>query len=166
VFVVKRKAFVLVVVLLLSVIITLLGMAFVGSRAVLYRGVSLVGEQAMARSFAESGLEDARVKLNKDFAFPPPGREEQKTFSYSEDMVDSSGTLLGYYEVKIDMEYAVAPYSILRLSSIGRVGPREEPFAEHVIEAELDISETDRTNTSAPNPRYFEYIRYLHGNRG
>ena len=155
-----KRGMVLVVVLLLSIVMAIMGMAFIGSRALLYQESSRIGEQALAKAFAESGLEDARVKLDKDPDFPPPGREEQNSFSYSEDMSDLSGNFLGYYEVTIDTTYAVEPYSILRITSVGRVGPRDKPRGQHVLRAELDIAQTDRSDPNLLNPRNFVFSRW------
>ena len=157
---ISNKGFVLALVLLLSVIMLILGMAFIGSRALLYQGSSRVSDLAQAKALAEAGLEDARVKLDKDPDFPPPGRDEQDDFSYSEDVQDISGRTVGYYEVLINSTHRVGPYSVLRIKSIGRVGPREEPFAQHSIEAELDVSAEDRSNPTLSNPRHFQFQRW------
>ena len=155
-----HKGFVLALVLLLSVIMLILGMAFIGSRALLYRGSSRAGELAQAKALAEAGMEDARVKLDKDPDFPPPGRDEQDDFSYSEDVQDISGRTVGYYEVLINSTHRVGPYAVLRIEAIGRVGPRDKPVAQHSIEAELDVSAQDRSDPNLPNPRHFQFQRW------
>lgn len=159
-FVRKNRGFVLALVLLLSVVMTILGMAFIGSRAILYQGSSRTGDLAQAKALAEAGMEDCRVKLDKDPNFPPPGRDGQTQFSYSEDVESLAGVPIGYYEVTVDSLHSVGPYSILKIESIGRVGPRNEPIAQHTIEAELDVAQQDRTDPLLPNPNTFRFLRY------
>ncbi len=156
----RKKGMVLALVLVLSVIVMVLGMAFIGSRAVMYQNSARLGEAAQARALAEAGLEDCRIKLDKDPGFPPPGREEQTKFSYSEDVTDSSGELVGYYEVTVDSSHAVGPYYVVRIDSVGRAGTRAEPVAQHTIEAELDVAVEDRASPGSPNPRHFRFLRW------
>lgn len=149
-----RRAFVLVLVLLICNLLLLLGLAFCGKRALQYRGASLASEVAQARALAEAGLEDARVKLEKDMAFPPAGADDQLTYSYSEDVLDPDGRLVGSFTVLLDRTYAKRPYNVLVLRSVGTVGPRtlDPPGPQHRIRAELLLDQA--------SPKYFQFVSY------
>lgn len=121
------------VLLLLSVLLTM-GLALQASQVERYRGASSATQRAVALSLAEAGLEDARVKLEKDPLFPPPGTTEQEQFTYSEDLDEQ-----GSYTVTIDRTYAGAPHRILLLRSVGCAGKRGSPLARHALIAELDL---------------------------
>ena len=160
---VKRQGqtgFVLAMVLMLSVLFLVIGIGFISSKAALYKGVGQSDLEAQAQALAEAGMEDARVKLDKDPDFPPPGGLDQFVFSYSENLLDTSGNLIGFYEIQIDSTHRVYPYSVVKIRSIGRVGERGRPSAQHTIEAELDITAVSRSDSSLPNPRNFQFHRW------
>ncbi len=71
-------------------------------------------------------MEDARIKLDKDPSFPPSGGLDQFVYSYSENLLDTSGNLVGFYEVQINSTHRVYPFGVLKIRSIGRVGQRDD----------------------------------------
>ncbi|MEW6278227.1 MAG: hypothetical protein AB1758_06370, partial [Candidatus Eremiobacterota bacterium] len=107
---------------------------------------------------ARAGLEEARIKLQKDLTFPPC--EEQPAFDYSEDLADLDGNPMGHYEVRVDMTWTDAPYGIAHITAVGRTGSRASPTAQHTIQAELDVLPTDRSNPANPNPNLFRWVRW------
>lgn len=156
-----RRGSTLVVTLLISVILLILGMAFLGRRALQYQGAGLVRQAAQARALAEAGLAEARLKLEKDLLFPLRGADEQVLFPYSEEVVDLDGaTRVGSYQVTIDTTWRNPPYSVIVLTSVGVVGPPENPLARRCLVAELDVSPKNREQPSLSNPNYFRYLNW------
>lgn len=149
----RPRAFMLILVLFLLLILLTMGLAFLGTRVAQYRASVLSVEEAQARAVARAGMEDARAKLEMDLDFPPRGAEDQLVFTYSEDVTDVSGTLVGSYTVTIDVRWRREPYQVLRITSEGQVGPRDEPFARSVLRAHLDLLDTDPTT-------HFRYLRW------
>jgi hypothetical protein len=135
-----------------------MGMYFVAAKRLQYERGVLSAQFAIAGAIAESGLEDARIKLEKDPSFPPVSAD-QPTYSYSEDVFDLDGaTLLGSYTVSIDTTFNVAPYRIIKISSIGLAGPSDEPLAKKKIHAEFDMAQKRPDTAPTPNPNYFKFI--------
>lgn len=156
-----RRGFMLVAALLLLSILMLLGMGLLGSRAARYEGAVLHAQFAQARGLARAGLEATRIKLLKDRDFPPPSEAGQAPFVYSEEVLDlDNTTVLGSYTVAIETRWRSRPYHVLRISSLGRLGPADNPQARAEIVAELDISPRLRNDPAQPNPRYFQWIHW------
>ncbi|MEW6277206.1 MAG: hypothetical protein AB1758_01185 [Candidatus Eremiobacterota bacterium] len=162
----RSRAFLLVTVLLLTVILAIAGMAFLSTRSLQYQSTARFREAAQARALARAGLEDARVKLQKDLRFPPPASQSQVIFAYSEDVTDLDGQPVGHYVVEVDRTWAEAPYGVLKVISTGRTGRRDRPGAQQTIRAELDVLPTDRANpadpdpATNPNPTLFRFLRW------
>ena len=136
-----RRAFLLLSSLFLTLILVLLSLAFLESQALRYRGSTEGIARAQARALATAGIEDARAKLSRDLRFPPTfSLESQPVFSYSEDVLDLDGEPVGSYEVLVDHTCARPPVEIVLLRSVGAVGPRARPSAQHVVTVELDIN--------------------------
>lgn len=146
----KRRGMLLVVALLVLGVALLAGMGLMTSQVSNYRGVHSAEDSAMALCLAQAGLEDARLKLERDPLFPPHGDgnlvepdtgskpQEQSLFTYSEDLF-LDGQRAGSYRVSIDSSFA-AGYQFLRVTSNGLVGPTESPSAQRVLKVDLDIS--------------------------
>ncbi|MBX3172196.1 MAG: hypothetical protein KF760_32625 [Candidatus Eremiobacteraeota bacterium] len=153
----RRRGMLLIVALLVLGVALLAGMGLMTSQVSNYRGVHSAEDAALALCLAQAGLEDARLKLERDALFPPHGDgnlvdpddgakpQEQSLFTYSEDMFWDAKRI-GCYRVSIDSSFA-APYQFVRVTSNGLVGPAEAPTAQRVIKVDLDIS-TDRPNTT------------------
>ena len=155
-----RRGFTLVLTLLLITLLLVLGLAFLGKRALEYGSVPKVQQQAMAQALAEAGIEDARVKLEKDPFFPPVTGYLQQVYNYSEDMLDpDDGRNVGSYTVTIDLSKREQPFRVIRLLAIGTAGPRLNPQARYRIYAELDVAGEVRGG-SGPNPQLYRFINW------
>jgi hypothetical protein len=148
-----RHGFLMITVLMLSLVLFTMGIAFLGSRSGLYQSSYRATLASQARALARAGLEDARAKLDKDAQFPPPGANQQNTYNYDEDVIDLvSGVYLGSYRVTLDNTANVTPYNVLKITSAGFAGPRSAPLASHIYTAYLD--------TSTTSPYYFQLVRF------
>ena len=102
------------------------------------------------------GLADLQAKLGLDVTFPPPIVSQEQIFSYTEAVYDRSGTLVGYYTVRLDGRRLV-PYQMMQVVCLGRLGPDEnEPVAEARVDAEIDMAEFVRGTVSTPNPFFYQ----------
>ncbi len=163
----EKRAFLLVSVLLISVLLLTLGMTFMSRRALQYRRAGLWEAASQARSFAESGLEDALAKFRRDLEFPPLSKD-QTAFTYSDDILDDSGTRLGGFKVTLDGSKRFAPYTIWIITSQGDTGEDPlDPLALRTLRIELDVSKHVRGDTAfyvpshaATNPFYYEVLDF------
>jgi len=154
----SRGGSTLVAALLISVVLLLAGMGFLGQRAAQNRAVNGALLNAQARALAESGIEDALQKLSKDNRFPPLNADSQTVFTYQETALDAGGNPLGESQVTVDVTYRQAPYSIIKLTSIGRVGPPGGPWqATAQLESELDVAPKVR-GAATVNPNFFKLL--------
>lgn len=145
----RRRGFILVLALLLMVVLLLLAMGQLSAREAQYRAAIQASAGAQALALAEAGLEDARVKLNRDEDFPPRGAEDQNLFCYSEVVLDlDDSTVVGRYDVTVDLRWAGGETRVVRLSSVGIAGPVGTPLARRKLTIELDFSETIRGTTT------------------
>ena len=157
----NRRGVLLVITLLLGVILFIVGLAFLGKRAPQYKAAEQASLSVLAHAMAEAGMEDARVKLEKDNRFPPPGVGGQLLYTYSGNIYAADAvTVVGSYTVSIDSTYAKGPYSIRKVSSVGNSGPRSQIVARQRITAELDIAVQDRNTPANPNPTMFHYLNW------
>lgn len=155
----NSRGFLLISSLLVSILIFLVCGAMLHRRSRQYEAASHQVAEARALAIAEAGLEDARVKLNKDPDFPPYGSEDQLVFSYVEDIFELNSTRpVGSYEVIIDMRWRDPPVQILRITSVGTSGEMDTPLAKSQITMELDIAPWLRSNPTQPNPHYFKFF--------
>ena len=144
------------------VLVIVLG--YLGARSLEYSATTKMQQTLVAQGLAEAGMEDSRVKLEKDMFFPPLGGYGQDTFTYSEDLTDpESGVMVGSYTVTLDCSKRESPYSIVRIQSIGSSGLRTDPKARYRIYAELDVSSYERATNLAPNSHLFRYILWREG---
>ena len=153
-----RRGSTLVAALLVSLVLLVASLGFLGQRAAQNRAVNASILRVQARAMAESGLEDAIQKLSKDGRFPPLFADKQTRFTYLETVTNGSGAIVGDFTVTVDVTHRGAPYSILKLTSTGRVGPvPTTPQAEMQLTAELDVSPFVRGTTNV-NPRFFRVL--------
>lgn len=154
------RGFVLVLSLLLLLLLFIMGMAFLGTSATRSRAAASAARASQAYWLARAGLEDALVKLSTDLHFPRRGGDDQTVFSWSEDMVDSTGAVVGSYTVIVDQTFSVAPYGVVRITSVGRTGARAAPDAQRVLEADLDVAQDLRGGAvGTPNPSLNRFLR-------
>lgn len=121
-----------------------------------------------ARAVSQAGMVDAKLKLAKDPIFLQMEAEGQKLKVYSEDIQDFDGNVHGSYTVTVDTSGALDPYKVIRVTSVGLVGSRNDPSAKYTIYGELDVSlylrNLDPTSTDQiPNPTYFEWLLFKEG---
>ncbi|MEW6282181.1 MAG: hypothetical protein AB1758_26480 [Candidatus Eremiobacterota bacterium] len=147
----KRQGVVLIMVLLGFVLLLLLGMGLLGSQAARYRAATRAAEASQARQMAIFGLEDARLKLERDVAFPPDSSLGQTSFSYSEDVTLPDGSPASY-SVVVELAFNRPPWMAYRVTSTGAVGPRDRPVTVHTINAEM--------STDPGSTRCFKWLRW------
>jgi hypothetical protein len=158
----NRRGSLLITSLFLSIILLIMGVCFLTMKALQYQSGSLAGLSSRAGAIAEAGIMDAKLKLEKDLEFPrADSPADQTEFSYAENFFDLDGaSRLGSYAVVIDTKKRVSPWYIIRITSIGTLGPLNQPLARRKIYAELDVSPQLRGNPSSPNPNYFRLINW------
>jgi len=105
-------------VLVIMTLLLILGGAMLSHQSGYRKAAVRDVEQAQARLLAQAGLEDVRLKWERDPSFPPSG-EDVERFSYRENLLDADGHLLGSYEVEIDLRHASAPSQVLLVTSRG-----------------------------------------------
>ena len=133
----RRKGMLIVVALLVLGVALVAGMGLMTSQVSNYRGVKAVEDAAQALCLAQAGLEDARLKLERDLDFPPKGDPGQTLFTYSEDVL-LAGKRIGAYRVSIDTALQSSDYDMIRIISTGLVGPGEDPSAQRTLKVDLD----------------------------
>ncbi len=171
----------LIATLFLSLILLIMGMALLGIRASQKKSAVETGYSIQARHFAEAGMEDAKIKLQKCINFPE-SLENQDEFSYREEITDFNGKPLGIYCVTIDLKSRESA-KFVSVTTVGISGvlvdnPSNEegksylkigsdgtkylkPLAKRVIMATMPTD--DPTDTSiVPNYGY-KYINYRDG---
>lgn len=157
----KPKGFMLILALFMVTFIAVLALAFLGVGASSYSSAQTTRLQQQALQLAYSGIEDARVKLQRDPLFPPSAGEETKFYSYSESVHDlASGPLIGSFEVTVDQTYQEAPYFLIRVLATGRI-PNGGKEIKKTVRVELDISPNDRRtgHETDPNPNFYKIVQ-------
>lgn len=162
----NSRGFLLVSVLLITMILLSLGLTFLSKRSIQYRRAAFAEQAAMARALAESGMEDALTKFQRDLEFPPLSKD-QNSFSYSEE-VTVGGTYSGAYRVTLDGSRRFPPYSIWTINVQGESGPNPmRPVAARTLRAEFDVSRHARNdpgpfalNDPATNLFYYKIINF------
>lgn len=150
----RDRGSLIIAALLLFMLLMALGMGLMSSQVGRRRATLAQIEANQAKQLSLAAWQDVRVKLGSDILFPPPGTRE--SFSYSEDVIDDSGELIGTYTVNLDLRYerhsrdtadlAIASQrnlaqGIYIITCIGKVGDRGfEPRAERVMVYELDMT--------------------------
>ncbi|MBN9418151.1 hypothetical protein ABS71_20435 [bacterium SCN 62-11] len=152
----------MILALFMVTFISILTLAFLGSAPLGYRtALNAVFEQ-QSRWLARAGIEDARLKLERDANFPPPLGDEGKFYTYSEELHPlGGGEALGTFDVIIDQSLKEAPYSLVRITSTGRLVRQNEEIRK-TVRVELDISPTDRRagHETEENPNFFKIVNW------
>lgn len=157
----RRRGFLIILSLLLITLLLVIVMGFMSSRSLEFSSTGRVQAMAQAQALAEAGMEDARVKLEKDVFFPPVVGFGQSTFTYTEDLADpETNQVLGTYTVTVDVFRRSAPYCVIKVLSVGSAGPRQDPIARYRIYAELDVAPNDRASGSGVNARLFRFVNW------
>lgn len=134
----RRRGSVLIFALLLTVLTTLIGLSLIAMRKAHYSASQLALRASQARFLAHAGVHDAIAKLSKDPFFPSGLGDDQTYFTYKESLTDSSGRILGYYEVAVD-QGPREKSGIVTIQSVGQTALRGETGSRHATYAELDI---------------------------
>lgn len=151
----KKRGGVLIAVLLLLALLLIIGMALLGKESYHLQAAGQTAHSEAAYELAMAGLEEARVKLDKDIRFPPHRDSEQPTFSYTEEVADvDGGPVVGRYEVTLDRRWEGPPYQVWRIRVVGTLGTLEDPLAQRTLTATLDVA-PDR---GGPNPNFWNFI--------
>lgn len=157
----KKRGFLLILVLLIAGLVLVLGLGFLSSNSPRYNASVYARTQAQARALADAGMEDARVKLQKDPTFPPRVDASQTVFSYRQPVTDFAGKVVGSYVVTLDWTYMVGPYNFLLVSSQGLVGEDPaKPTGNCVIHAQFDFRPVDRTTPHARDANYGRIVNF------
>lgn len=159
----RRLGSSLIATLFLVLFLFILGLGFLGRRAPLYDSAVYGVLEARALAIAQAGIEDARVKLNHDHDFPPPGDEEQEVFSYRETLLDVDGAAIGHFDVAVDTSRRAAPVSLIWVTSSGVAQQPGRPRvqARKVLRAEFEVSLLLRGSDfgdQIPNPNYLRLL--------
>lgn len=152
----SNKGSTLVMALFITVLLLIVGLGFLGQREGQYRAAQEQLNFVRAKALADAGLQDALGKLAKDIEFPPIRSIDQSVFSYSEDVSNAAGQVLGSFRVSVNAKYRDRPYSILEISSIGTLGNPNEPLARVERSVEIDMAPQLRANGGGPNPELFQ----------
>lgn len=145
----RRRGMLLVVALLVLGVALVAGMGLMASQVSNYRGINSVEDSALALCLAQAGLEDARLKLERDLDFPPTGNPDQILFTYSEDVL-VGGKRIGSYRVGVDTAFRSSDYDMVRVTSTGLVGSQSDPTAQRTIKIDLDTSPLRPTTNFIP----------------
>jgi hypothetical protein len=143
----------LVAALLVVSILFLSGLGFLSQRRAQYEAARNAGLSSAARAIAEAGLEDAKIKLQMDWDYPSLAGEGQPSSSYIEMLEDSSGTVVGSYEVSVGLQAYREPFLVLVIRSTGRVGDMADPEAVRTLEMEVDMDPRRSTYFTVVNWR-------------
>lgn len=141
----KNRGIALIVVLFLTTFLLVLALGLLQRRADQYKAANSQAEALHAYELAQAGLESARVRLDKDQAFPPRG-EHQKQFSCTEPVYDvDNATVVGYYQLEIDSRWAEAPYYVMKVTSTGCWPHPDRPEARRKLHVQLDLDPAHAT---------------------
>lgn len=165
----RRRGFLLIAALLITIILLVSGLGVMSAQASRYAASARIAEGMQAKNAALSGLEDVRVKLAKDVKFPPraanrrgvnedddddeatPAGPRQSKFAYSETLFDDPAEPDSQVSYSVVVDYALerevqAPnrwqpfrWGLYKVTVSGYVGPRDTPIAQAMLYAEYNI---------------------------
>lgn len=124
-----RQASLYLMVLLLTSLFLVLGMAYLAAQGPEARVSQDVVESAQAYELARAGVEECRLKLAKDQRFPPTGGLESRSFTYSESLRDGEKRV-GTYRITVDLSRDGPPHHLYEIISRGYTGVPGKPGAE------------------------------------
>ncbi len=153
----KRRGFILILSLFLCLLFFVVGIAYLSLKANQYRSANESQRALQAKGVAEAGLEDLRIKLQRDGQFPPPiGGSDQ--YGYREQLV-VGGKLRGTYSVTLDNSYALPPYQLLIATVTGEVGEStQDSVSRRSFRVEIDLAPFLRSDPDTVNPRYRQIL--------
>ena len=173
----RLRGAILVAALFLSMILLIMGMALLSMQISQAKTSALTGYSIKAKHFAETGMEDAKIKLQKCIGFPETVMD-QDCFTYREEMVDFNGNIPGIYTVTINVKNRdsnkyvqvmsegicgdiITNPSTAEQKEYIRVGKNHDlflkPIGKRVIMAIIPM------DNPSSNPQAFKYINYWDG---
>ena len=138
----KKGGFLLVFSLLLTVIISLIALSLLQLRKASYASSQNAILAVQARALARGGIGDAWTKLGKDPFFPGGIGDEQKRFSYRENVTNDTGEVVGSFTVVVDRTHRFS-HQIVKIESQGVAGDLGERSATFTIYTELSVDPDD-----------------------
>ena len=153
----SRGAAIIVVLMLISLLLVI-GSGMLMEQRSRYRASVSEAKLSQAYALALAGLEDFRIKLERDTGFPPVADAAHNTFTYQETVQDG-GVVVGAYQVRCDLRLRSTPWSILRVSSTGLVGNPAHPDCAHRLAGEFDLIPFLRSDSSQENPRAYRFVQ-------
>lgn len=135
-FPIRRRAFLIVFALLLTVFIAVIALALLGLRKGGYASSTAVVNSLQARSLARSGVADIWIKLSKDPLFPGGAGDDQLRFSFREEVRDTNDNYIGSYRVILDRTDHLT-HEVFRIESTGIAGALTDESSQYTIYAEL-----------------------------
>lgn len=155
-----RRRGMLIPVLFLITFMLVLCLAELGRQPDEYRAAQSAALSAQARTLAESGMEDFRLKWTHDYDFPPEYPEGSDLFTYMEEVRDfQTNQVIGYYRISVQGAWRWAPYEVLKVTSEGVVGASDNPTCIFGIQGLFDIKPENRTGAGA-NPNLGRWIEW------
>lgn len=138
-----RRGVALLGVLLTLTLLLVLALGYLSQQLQRYRAANQVRLRLQAQSLAELGWRETEVKLLKDKNFPPATDPDQRTFAYSEPVMDAAGLRQGYYHVRFDRSLA-EDEQLLVCSVEGEVCPETRSLARYSLKVEWDLAQPAR----------------------
>lgn len=135
----RRGGFLLILALLIAVLLLVATLGMLSRQSARYERAQLMADAAQARGLALAGLEEARMKLERDLLFPPLSESTQELFTFSEVIEDTTGERVGAFTITLDFSQA-EQYGILLITSTGEVGMPERVRGRRSVRAELQLS--------------------------
>ena len=149
---VTRRGSALLIALLIAIVIFVAGIALVFQFRSDYQQRFQSAQWVQVLALAQAGLEDFRVKLERDPNFPPLSDVEQTVFEYTEQIAPEGG-----FQVSSDTSLRRNPWQLVLVRSRGYLGTSNSPTLVVALEGEFDVSAVQRGTTS-PNPKAFQFL--------
>ena len=151
----KQRGSALLIALFIAVLLFVAGIGLVFLFRVDYNLRFQAAQWTQARALAEAGLEDFRVKLERDVHFPPDRDVEQTIFEYTE-QISQSADLTGGFQIQSDVSLRKRPWNLVLVTSTGFLGSPDRPRVRVSLQGEFDVASLKR-GTTTPNPRAFQF---------
>lgn len=131
----------LVFALMISILLAVIGLYLIGARRGVYANARSTVYSAQARALALAGMDDMTVKLAKDAFFPTGVPDEQKVFSYKEELRDPDDPSKVYGTYQCTVNRTRDEEGLIFLLSVGTVGPVKSPHARYRVASVLNLSD-------------------------
>ncbi len=143
--------------LLLIALLLVFCLGLLGRQPLAYSGAKQTSKMLQARQLALAGVEDIRVKLERDYQTRQLG--QVRSVNYVEDVFNGSETI-GSYHVTVNQELQDTPFELLQIECEGLLGKdRQHPESRVVISTLFDLRKENRQGPGN-NPNYFRFIEW------